>query len=238
MPAHRLDPSLIRDFELFRGATDEDLERVLAGATTRRIAEGAVVFEQGMPADAFFVLLHGRVKAVQTTADGHQLVVRHIGPGELFGMAPALRSPVYPATAFAVQETLALAWSTADWSALFSRLPAFAMAVVTTIGERLRDANERLLELSTEEVERRIAHALLRLVAQAGRKTEEGILIDFPITRQDLADMTGSTLHTVSRTLSGWEARGLVKNARRRVVVVEPHRLRMIADGAAGEPSG
>ena len=68
-------------------------------------------------------------------------------------------------------------------------------------------------------------------VAQAGRKTEEGILIDFPITRQDLADMTGSTLHTVSRTLSAWEDRGLVRSARRRVVVVAPHRLRLIADG-------
>lgn len=218
--------------------SDEDLERILAGASVRRVEEGAVVFEQGMPADAVFILLHGRVKAVQVTADGHQIVVRHIGPGELFGIAPALRSPVYPASAIAVQETLALAWPTADWSTAFARLPTLAMAVVATVGERLRDANERLLELSTEEVERRIAHALLRLVAQAGRKTEEGILIDFPITRQDLADMTGSTLHTVSRTLSAWEAKGLVRNARRRVVVVEPHRLRVIADGATEEPSG
>lgn len=235
MSAPRLDPSLIRDFDLFRGTSDEDLAALLERATVRRIEEGAAVFDQGAPADVFFVLLHGRVKAVQTTADGHQLVVRHIGPGELFGITPVLRSPVFPATAVAATESLALAWPTADWEMLFSRLPGFAMAAVTTVGERLREANTRLLELSTEEVERRIAHALLRLVAQAGRKTDEGILIDFPITRQDIADMTGSTLHTVSRLLSAWEGRGLVRNARRRVVVVEPHRLRLIADGVASK---
>ena len=86
-------------------------------------------------------------------------------------------------------------------------------------------------EISTEQVEQRVAHAVLRLVKQAGRKTEEGILIDLPISRQDIAEMTGTTLHTVSRLLSAWEARGLIKSGRQKVTVVEAHRLFLIAEG-------
>jgi CRP/FNR family transcriptional regulator, nitrogen oxide reductase regulator len=89
------------------------------------------------------------------------------------------------------------------------------------------------VEMSTEQVERRVAHALLRLVKQAGRKVERGVEIDFPISRQDIAEMTGTTLHTVSRILSGWEQQGLVESGRQRIVVRDPHKLFGLADGAA-----
>jgi CRP-like cAMP-binding protein len=84
--------------------------------------------------------------------------------------------------------------------------------------------------MSTEQVEKRIAHALLRLVKQAGRKVEHGVEIDFPISRQDIAQMTGTTLHTVSRTLSAWENKGLVESGRQRIVIREPHRLFRLAE--------
>jgi CRP-like cAMP-binding protein len=86
--------------------------------------------------------------------------------------------------------------------------------------------------MSTQQVERRIAHALLRLAQQAGRKIEHGIEIDFPISRQDVAEMTGTTLHTVSRTLSAWEQQGLVESGRQRIAIRDPHRLFMLAEGA------
>jgi CRP/FNR family transcriptional regulator, nitrogen oxide reductase regulator len=107
-----------------------------------------------------------------------------------------------------------------------------AMNALQTVGQRLQDAHTRIRELSTEEVERRVAHALLRLVNQAGKKTPEGILIDFPVTRQDIAEMTGTTLHTVSRVMTGWEAKGLVASGRKKVVVRDPHRLFIIAERA------
>ena len=87
-----------------------------------------------------------------------------------------------------------------------------------------------MVEISTEQVEKRIAHALLRLVKQSGRKVEHGVEIDFPISRQDIAQMTGTTLHTVSRTLSAWETKGLVESSRQKIVVREPHKLFMLAE--------
>ena len=84
--------------------------------------------------------------------------------------------------------------------------------------------------MSTQQVERRVAHALLRLARQAGRKVEQGVEIDFPISRQDIAEMTGTTLHTVSRTLSAWESQGLIESGRQRVVLRDPHRLFTLAE--------
>ena len=103
-----------------------------------------------------------------------------------------------------------------------------------TVGQRLQEAHTRVIEMTTEEVERRIAHALLRLVKQAGRKVESGIEIDFPISRQDVAEMTGTTLHTVSRVLSAWEQQGLVESGRQRITIRDPHRLFGIAEGPPG----
>jgi CRP-like cAMP-binding protein len=84
--------------------------------------------------------------------------------------------------------------------------------------------------MSTQQVEQRIAHALLRLAKQSGRKVDHGIEIDFPISRQDIAQMTGTTLHTVSRTLSGWEQSGLIESGRQRIVLREPHKIFLLAE--------
>ena len=70
----------------------------------------------------------------------------------------------------------------------------------------------------------------MRLAKQAGRKTDEGIEIDFPISRQEIAEMTGTTLHTVSRTLSSWENQGLVRSGRQKVIVTDPHGLLLVAE--------
>lgn len=230
MPQNKLDRSLIRGLSIFQSMSEEDLDAVLAQASVRQFPVGQAVFEQGGAAAEFFALLHGRLKVVQTTPDGQQVVVRHVSPGDIFGIARAMRRPDYPATAIAVADSLTLVWPSGHWEAFIARSPVLALNALQTVGQRLQDAHARIRELSTEEVERRVAHALLRLVQQAGRKTEEGILIDFPVTRQDLAEMTGTTLHTVSRVMTAWEAKGIVASARKRVVVRDAHRLHVIAE--------
>ncbi|ALV27636.1 Crp/Fnr family transcriptional regulator [Pannonibacter sp. Q-1] len=232
MAVHRLDRSLIRNLSIFQYMSDADLDNVLAMASVRQLPDGATAFMQGIEATEFFCLLSGRLKVIQTTPDGQQVVVRHVNPGDIFGIARAMRRPDYPATATAIVDSLALAWPSNQWEAFIARSPTLALNALQTVGQRLQDAHTRILELSTEEVERRVAHAVLRLVRQAGKKTEEGILIDFPVTRQDIAEMTGTTLHTVSRVMTAWEAKGLVQSSRKRVVVVDPHRLYLLAESS------
>jgi CRP-like cAMP-binding protein len=98
------------------------------------------------------------------------------------------------------------------------------------MAQRLQEFQGQIRTLSTERVERRLARVLLRLVCQVGRKIEDGVLIDLSVTRQDLAEMSGTTLYTVSRILSQWERQGLVDSGRERVVIRNPHGLVMVAE--------
>ncbi|CAD5107168.1 Crp/Fnr family transcriptional regulator [Zestomonas carbonaria] len=216
---------------LFAHSSAEDLDDILRQASGLHFAAGATVFEQGMPAEAFYLLVHGRLKATQVTLDGQRILVRMVNPGDLFGFAKALDRTDYPATACAAQDSLVLAWPSALWEPLFAHHPGFALDTVQAVGRHLQEAHVRLCELATEEVERRVAHAVLRLAQQSGRREAEGLRIDFPVTRQDIAEMTGTTLHTVSRLLCAWEERGLVRGGRQKLLVLDPHRLLAIADG-------
>ncbi len=223
--ASRFDRAMIRSFDLFKTMSEAELESAIRSAQMRRIRQGQPVFRQGDAALYFYFLLWGRLKVIQLTGDGQQIVVRIVHPGELFGVAKALRRPDYPGTAIAIVESLALAWSSVLWDDMTQRHPSLTMSALHTVGRHLQELHARIRELSTQDVERRIAHALFRLITQAGRRTEDGILIDFPITRQDIAEMTATTVPTVSRILSTWSERGLVESGRMRILVREPHKL-------------
>lgn len=227
----RLDRSLISSLSLFEGMAADDLDRVLNAARSLRFSAGSNIFEQEEEAHSFFVLLDGHVRVMKTTPDGQQVTVRYITPGELMGIAQALGRTTYPATALAVVDCVVLAWPGTVWSQFAASFPSFGVNTYKTVGERLQDTQMQVVEMATKQVEQRVAHALLRLINQRGKKTEEGIAVDFPISRQDIAEMTGTTLHTVSRLLTAWEEKGLVKGGRRKVTVVEPHRLMLLAEG-------
>ncbi|WEJ72196.1 Crp/Fnr family transcriptional regulator [Pseudomonas sp. PSE14] len=220
----------------FANSSREEQDDILREASVLRLRSGATVFEQGAPAQAFYLLVHGRLKATQLTGDGQRVLVRMVNPGDLFGFARALGRPDYPATACATLDSLALAWPTSQWEPLLARHPGFALNTVQAIGERLQEAHVRFCELATEEVERRVAHAVLRLIQHSGFPEADGIRIDFPVTRQDIAEMTGTTLHTVSRILSAWEDRGLVRGGRQKLLVCAPQQLMQIA-GDEREPA-
>jgi CRP-like cAMP-binding protein len=217
----KIDKSLVRSIALFDRMSDADLDKFLSHAVSRRVPAGEAVFEQGAAATHFFLLLHGRLKVTQVTEDGQQIIVRVVHPGDLFGFAKALQRSDYPGTALAVAESIALCWPTELWPQFIDRNPRLAVTAMQTIGQRLEEAHTRIREMSTQEVERRVAHAVLRLAGQAGRKEGAGVRIDFPISRQDIAEMTGTTLHTVSRILSAWEGKGLVEGGRQKLVILD-----------------
>lgn len=229
----KIDKSVVRRFSLFDKMPDSDLEVLLTQALTRRIAAGEAFFEQGAPATHFFLLIHGRLKVTQVTPDGQQIIVRVVHPGDLFGFARALRRNDYPGTALGVIESLAVCWPTDLWPQFIDRSPHLAISALNTIGQRLEEAHTRIREMSTEEVERRVAHTVFRLSKQAGKTDADGVRIDFPITRQDIAEMTGTTLHTVSRILSAWESKGLVEGGRQKLLVRDIKGLQALADSGA-----
>jgi CRP-like cAMP-binding protein len=188
------------------------------------------LFEQGDDADHLWFVVRGRVKLTQVAPDGQEVVVRFFGPGEIFGGVALLPAATYPVGAEVVESGRLLRWPHAVVSRLAAEHPQLALKTTATIAERMRELQDRFRELATERVHQRIARALLRLVRQAGRRVEDGVLIDHPLSRQELAEMTGTTLFTVSRVLSAWESEGILAIGRQRVVVRDPHRLVAVAE--------
>ena len=239
LPSHRvlevalkLDKTLIADLPLFEGFAPSALEDILERAHAVHYPKGKVVFSQNEDAHWFFLLLHGRLRVTQVTPHGEQIVVRFVSPGDLFGIALAIGRTTYPGTATAAADSLALVWPSAAWPEIMAAHPSLAANAMRMVGSRLQEAHQRVRELSTEDVERRLAHTVLKLAHDAGVAKKNGVEIDFPVSRQDLAEMTASTLHTVSRIMSSWEAAGILEGGRQRVAIRDEGRLRTIAEGS------
>jgi CRP-like cAMP-binding protein len=227
---HMIDGSLLAGVRLFAGLGPSALNELAAAAHLVRVTANESLFGQDDPAAAFFVLIGGRIKIAQITVEGHQVVLRYIGPGEVFGAVPLFTGTGYPAGATAVTDSLAARWDQAAIRPLLDRHPRILANVLAVVGQRLQELQNRYRELATERVEQRIARAVLRLLNKAGRRADAGIQIEFPLSRQDIAEMTGTTLHTVSRIFSDWEQRGWMQSGRMRVTIRQPQALLAVAD--------
>ena len=226
----RLDERLLSHLPPFSRLEKRHIRRILDQASARRYDEGVAIFEEGHPANRFYMLLDGYVRVVRITPSGEQVTALHIPAGQILGMATAIGRDTYPATAMTATESLALSWPMHLWDTFVTEYDGFATESYKTLGKRLNEVQNKVVEMATLHVEQRVATALLRLVNQTGRKVDNGIEIDFPITRQDLSELTATTLHTVSRLLSGWEKQGLVESRRKRIVVRDPHALVVLSE--------
>jgi CRP-like cAMP-binding protein len=223
------DLQILGRTELFHGIDKDVMTEARDASFRKRLAAGDTLVGQGESASAFYVVVVGRLRATQTTSDGQQIIIRYIGPGDLAGYAALSGSEQHPATIAAIEETHLMGWNTATIRGLMTKHSSLAMNALSALGTRYREMQTRLREVATERVEQRIAHSLLRLAKSAGRITTRGIDISIPLSRQDLAEMSGTTLYTVSRILSAWEGAGFVEIGRRRVMVREPAALQDIA---------
>jgi CRP/FNR family transcriptional regulator, nitrogen oxide reductase regulator len=225
----KIDPSLLRQVSVFQNATEEDLASIARNAIERSIEEGEFFFFQGDPATYLYVLVSGRAKLMQTNPAGQQVNLRTISEWQMFGALGAVReNAAYPATAQAMEQSTALAIKSEYLKELMQTRPYLSFDLMRLMTGYIQEIQERYRELATEKVERRIARALIRLAAQLGTKMDGGIELSF--TRQDLAEMSGTTLYTVSRVLSEWERQGLVEAGRERVLIRNPHGVVRIAE--------
>jgi len=197
---------------------------------TRSVEEGGFFFMQGDETRYLYVLTAGRVKLTQTSLDGQQVVLRMIGPGHMFAGAAILHYPNgYPVTAEAVEDSSALAWEANAFKKLAERYPVLSINLMQLMQAYVVEIQARYRELSTERVEQRVARSLVRLASQTGIKSDSGAIV-LALSRQDLAEMSGTTLFTASRLLAEWERRGILTAGRERVELLNPHRLVSIAE--------
>jgi len=224
------DPLKLRQVSVFQNATDDDLKLIVQHGIERSIEEGEFFFFQGDPAIHAYVLTSGRAKLLQMNSAGQQVNLRTINAWQMFGALGAVReNAMYPASAQALEQSTALAVKSDYLHEFMQTRPYVSFDLMKLMTGYIQEMQERYRELATEKVERRLARALLRLTAQMGVKTADGG-IELAFTRQDLAEMSGTTLFTASRVLSDWEKRGLIESGRERVVIRNPHGLVQIAE--------
>ncbi len=187
-------------------------EMILARGKRLDLAAGRILFHQGDRAEFCYLVVDGRLRLAQIHEQGREAILRHIGPGELTAVIAVFKQKVYPVTARAIGPTRVVGWDRATIDAILMDDASLAVRI-------LHMAMERLHELQT-------------------RKTEAGFRIDFPLSRQDLADYSGTTLYTTSRILSGWEKSGWILSARERITITNPHALVSFArNGTAPMPA-
>lgn len=228
-----LSPETVASMELFQELPPSALEKVAAAGLLRRLPKDMRIFSQGDDGVRAHVVIEGGVRISQTGRDGAEVVVRFIGPGEMFGTVSLFTDGRYPADAVAVLETVEASWSEPELLALIDSHAQIGVNVIRIIGKRLQEAQERVRELATQRAEQRVAHALLRLAHQAGRGTIDGTAIEFPLRRKDVADIAGTTLHTASRILNAWEKAGFLATHAQRLTIRQSSEILRIAEVAA-----
>ncbi len=234
----KINPADLRRVPVLRDATDEDLRLFVENGILRTIEEGEFFFFQGDPATYFYVLIEGRAKLLQTNPAGQQVNLRTITQWQVFGALGAVReNAAYPATAQALEPSTALAIESGFLHEMLKTRPYLNFGLMQLMAGYIMEMQERYRELATERVERRIALTVLRLAAQVGKRAEgNGMTVELPLTRQDVAEASGTTVFTVSRVLADWERRGLVEAGRERVVIRNPHGLVQISEGLDQQP--
>lgn len=215
---------------LFKGISSDDCEHIIAHGRIYEIEPGDFFFHQGEDSTMLYVILSGRAKLSQVTSEGDQVIIDYFGAGEGLGIAMALNMMPYPLTAEAIEPCTAAGWGRKTMLDLMQENAQLAINGMNMISQRFTQMQHRFQEMATQRVERRLARALLRLVRQFGRRTEEGVLIDISLSREDLAQMTGTNLYNVSRILSKWESSGLISTGRKQVTLVNAHELVILAE--------
>jgi CRP-like cAMP-binding protein len=222
----------IETTNVFSGLIDEQFARLASSGRQEKLQPKSTLFRQGEPAQKCFLVRRGRLKLTKLNEAGREAIIRYIGPAEMTAAVAVIKNMDYPVTAEAVEPTEVTGWDKPTFLRLMHDHPQIAINMLRVVLERLDEVQQRYLELCNEAVEQRIARTLMRLMRHAGSRTQDGILIEITLSRQSIADYSGTTLYTVSRTLTAWERNGWVQSGRERVRITNPHALVKFAEGS------
>jgi len=223
--------TFLRSSPVFANLPASEIEALAAVAReeTRRARE--YVFMEGDAADWLWLVRSGRIKIVRHSRAGRDVVLELLGPGEVFGGVAVIERRPYPAAAQATELSLVVKLPAAAIVTLAEGHPSVIREMALMMGRRLRAAHDSVRSLSVDPVEARVAAALLRLAEREGSQDTRGVTLPFHLTRQSLADMTGTTVETTIRILSRWSKRGILLDEKGHLLLTDLPRVRALAAG-------
>lgn len=225
----RATPAVLAQIPLFRRVVPEDRERIAAVAQIRAYERGDRVFEEGDPSDVFFVVIAGRIKVYKHAPNGHDIILEMFGPGGPLGAVAAYEARPYPASASAIEPSTCLLIPRQAFFQLLEQHPTLVRGLLGSLSLRLVELTTRLAELTGGRVEARFARLFLKLADQLGRPDRGGLFIPLVLSRQELADMTGTTIETSIRIMSRWGKEDVLRTEKDGFVMVGRDALEAIA---------
>ncbi|MDD5591229.1 MAG: Crp/Fnr family transcriptional regulator [Dehalococcoidales bacterium] len=208
---------------IFSGLDDEDLSALSGLCIDKSFIPGEFIFWDEDPPEWFYIIAEGQVKVVKHSSSGKEFIIAFFGIGEVFGEVAVFENNPYPASAQAVGEVRVIGIRRQDFSTFLASRPQVALRIINVLGGRLRNAQDRLRDFAGERVEQRLAGVLLMLSNKLGST--------LPFTRQEIADMVGTTTETVIRLMSIFRERGVIRSTRGKIIIQDRKKLKLLREG-------
>jgi len=216
---------ILRQVPLFASLSDDELATIAPLFRELQVDRHEFVFFEGDPPRWVYIVIEGRIKLLKYSEEGKTVILHLLHPGEMFGGVAAFGRRPYPFSAQALILSRVLRIAGPDFHAIMTRHPDVSDQVIRELAARLIEAHETMKNLAVERVEQRIAHLLLKLTRHDAERGAEPLTIGIPLTRQDIAEMVGTTVETTIRVFSKWRKAGIVGSRDGKVVILDPVRL-------------
>lgn len=209
----------LKKIELFKNLNAEELNELEPYITTMACRKKQEIFSEGDQPEWFYIVAAGKVKITKLSHEGKEIILEVISPTDIFGGVAVIRGIPYPANAVAMEDSEVLRISRRNLMRLVDRFPNLMYCIALQLGDRMKSSYDSLKNIALERVEARIAALLLKLANKVGVETKEGTLIDMRLTKQDVADMVGTTVETSIRTFSKFKKEGLIAESDGKFVI-------------------
>ncbi len=209
----------IKRIELFKNLTHDEIKELEPYLLTEIYEKKEAIFAEGDHPEWFYIVSKGKVKITKLSHEGKEIILEIISPTDIFGGVAVIRGFPYPANAIAMENSEVIKISRKNLMRLVDRFPNLMYCIALQLGDRMKSSYDSLKNIALERVEARIAALLLKLSKKVGVATKDGILIDMRLTKQDVADMVGTTVETSIRTFSKFKKDGVVTDSNGKFII-------------------
>lgn len=220
---------VLRTTAVFRKLKPDDRDRVAAVARLASYRRGELIFREGDPSDRFVMVAAGRVKVFKMTPSGKDVILEIFGPGDPLGAVAVYEGFPFPASAVALEDTTCVAIGKQAFFQLLEAYPTVVRGLLLGLTHRLVELTNRLADLTGGRVETRFARLFLKLIDESGRTERDGVFVPMALSRQELADLTGTTIETAIRIMSRWGKEGIVRTEKAGFMVLDREALDALA---------
>jgi CRP/FNR family transcriptional regulator len=211
----------LRNVSLFKDLSETEFKELSPYLSTSSFRKRESIFSEGESPEWFYLVLTGKVKITKLSQDGKEIILEIISPTDIFGGVAVIRGFPYPANAVAMEDSTVLKVSRKNLMRIVDRFPNVMYLIALQLGDRMKSSYDSLKNIALERVEARIAALLLKLAGKVGIKRKDGVLIDMRLTKQDVADMVGTTVETSIRTFSKFKKQGFIAESDGKFIITD-----------------